>query len=281
MARIKMAYIGGGSSRAAGTMASFIAHGEEFNASEVVLVDRDPDHLEIVATIATKMACNAGLDLTITTTTAQREGLVDVDAVLTSFRPGNFEMRLADELIPMRHGVIGQETQGPGGFMMSLRSIEIFKGILADLNEVAPAARVFNYTNPVNIVSQAVEDYTDAKIYSMCEGPITFWPPILHTAGLDPERAEIVMAGVNHNCWSTVHRYDGEDIMPLLDEAWERVRDDASVDIWQRRMLHLAVAMRSIPADYFKYYYFGEELFREQQGRRLTRAGVILDSIPD
>ena len=30
MARIKMAYIGGGSSRAAGTMDSFIGHGKEF-----------------------------------------------------------------------------------------------------------------------------------------------------------------------------------------------------------------------------------------------------------
>ncbi len=140
---------------------------------------------------------------------------------------------------------------------------------------------MFNYTNPVNIVSQAVEDYTDVEILSMCEGPITFWPQILRTAGLDPDRAEVIMAGVNHNCWSTVHRYDGEDIMPLLDQAWDRVRDDASIDIWARRMLSLAVTMRSIPSDYFKYYYFGEESFREQQGRRLTRAGVILESIPD
>ena len=60
------------------------------------------------------------------TTTDQRAGLTDVDAVLSSFRPGGFELRLqADELIPMRHGVIGQETQGPGGMMMSFRSIQV------------------------------------------------------------------------------------------------------------------------------------------------------------
>lgn len=51
---------------------------------------------------------------------------------------------------------------------------------------------MFNYTNPVNIVSQAVEDYTDVPILSMREGPITFWPPILRTAGLDPDQAEIM-----------------------------------------------------------------------------------------
>jgi len=281
MARIKMAYVGGGSSRAAGTMASLISHGSEFAGSEVVLVDHDAAHLEIVRTIAEKMARHTGLDLTVTATTDQRTGLDDVEAVLTSFRPGNFEMRLGDELIPMRHGVIGQETQGPGGFMMALRSVEVFKAILADLEDVAPRARVFNYTNPVNVVSQAVQDHTDVPILSMCEGPITFWPPILTTAGLDPARAEIIMAGVNHNCWSTTHHYDGEDIMPLLDDAWCRVEDDPLVDRWAKRMLHLAVAMRSIPADYFKYYFFGEEILREARAQRRTRAGVIIDSLDD
>ncbi|MDH2443211.1 hypothetical protein QDR37_04540 [Amnibacterium sp. CER49] len=281
MARIKLAYVGGGSSRAAGTMASFLHHGAEFDGSEVVLIDLDPDHLEIVRAIAEKTARNAGLDITISATTDQRAGLTDVDAVLTSFRPGGFEMRLQDELIPMRHGVIGQETQGPGGFMMALRSIEITRGILATLDEVAPKARIFNYTNPVNIVSQAVSDNTDTFIYSMCEGAMIFPPPILATAGLDPDRAEILMAGVNHNIWSTTHTYDRADIMPLLDEAWERVKDDPSVDVWDKRMLHLAVAMRSIPSDYFRYYYFAEECFREAQAQRLTRAGAILQDIPN
>ncbi len=279
MAKIKLAYLGGGSSRAAGTMASLIAHGREFEGSEVVLIDQRPDELEIVRTLAEKMARSEGLDLTVTATTERRDGLAGVDAVLTSFRPGDFQMRLQDELIPMRHGVIGQETQGPGGFMMSLRSVQVFQGLVADLEQVAPGARIFNYTNPVNIVSQAVEDYTDVGIYSMCEGPMTFWPSILETAGLDPERAHIVMAGVNHNCWSTTHLYDGEDIMPLLEQGWEKVRDDLSVDPWAKRMLHLAVAMQSIPADYFRYYYFGEELFREAQSSRLTRAGVILENV--
>lgn len=281
MARIKLAYIGGGSSRAAGTMASLLSHGAEFDGSEVVLVDLDAERLEIVRTIAEKMARNAGLDITVSATTDRRPGLTDCDAVLTSFRPGGFEMRQQDEVIPMRHGVIGQETQGPGGLMMALRSVQAFKPILADLAAVAPGARVFNYTNPVNIVSQAVADNTDVPIWSMCEGPIIFPEWVLSTAGLDPARAEVRMAGVNHGCWSTTHLYDGQDLLPLLDEAWGRVRDDPRVDVWSKRMLHLAVAMRSVPADYFRYYYVGDEFFREQQGRRLTRAGVILEAIPD
>ena len=48
MARIKIAYIGGGSTRAAGTMASFVDQGENFAGSEVVLIDLDADRLELI-----------------------------------------------------------------------------------------------------------------------------------------------------------------------------------------------------------------------------------------
>ncbi len=280
MARIKLAYVGGGSSRAAGTMASLLSKADKFDGSHVVLIDQREDKLALVETITRKLAKAQGLDITVETTTDQHAGLTDVDAVLSSYRPGGFEMRLADEVIPMRHGVIGQETQGPGGMMMSFRSIVAMQTILADLDQVAPNAVVFNYTNPVNIVSQAVTQHSERLIYSMCEGPMTFWQPILRTAGLDPDKAEVMMAGVNHNCWSTVHRYDGEDLLPHLAEGYARIADDPTVPVWDKRMLHLAVAMGSVPSDYFRYYYFGEEYFREAQAHRRTRAGVLLDALP-
>ena len=37
MARVKIAYVGGGSTRGAGTMASFIEQGENFSGSEIVV----------------------------------------------------------------------------------------------------------------------------------------------------------------------------------------------------------------------------------------------------
>ncbi len=280
MARIKLAYLGGGSSRAAGTMASLLWHGPEFAGSEIVLIDLDPDHLEIVRTITERMIRAQGLDLTVTATTDRRAGLRDVDAVLSSFRPGGFPARALDERIPIKHGVIGQETQGAGGFFMSLRSVNVLKGVVDDLHAVAPGATIFNYTNPVNIVAQAVTQYSDVTLVSMCEGPIVFPPVVLKAAGLDPERARVTMAGVNHNCWSTEHLYDGEDVMPLLERAWEERKHDPTLDANARRALHLAVTMGSIPSDYFNYYYFREELLREQQGAAKTRAEVIMDAIP-
>src|SRR5258706_14613484 len=132
MARIKFAYIGGGSTRAAGMMGSFVRQGENFNGSEVVLIDLDEDRLRIVQTITQKMARARGLDITVTITTNRREGLQGCDAVLTSFRAGGFEARYLDESIPFKHGVICQESQGPSNFFMALRSIHVTKSIIAD-----------------------------------------------------------------------------------------------------------------------------------------------------
>jgi 6-phospho-beta-glucosidase len=42
MARIKLAYVGGGSSRAPGTVASFVEQGQNFQGSEIVLIDLNP-----------------------------------------------------------------------------------------------------------------------------------------------------------------------------------------------------------------------------------------------
>lgn len=281
MARIKLAYIGGGSTRAPGTMASFIEQGENFNGSEVVLIDLHEERLQLVKKMAEKMARVKGLDLKITATTDRKKGLADCDAVLTSYRPGGFEARYIDESIPLQHGVIGQETQGPGGFFMALRSIHVMKEIINDMEEVCPKARIFNYTNPINIVSQAVSDHTDIPIVSLCEGPMIFPQMIARVADLDPQYLDTTMIGLNHNCWSTRHLYKGEDIMPLLREAYERKKEDPAVDPRELRMLKLAVMMDSIPADYFKYYYYKEEILEELQAKPTTRAQDIMAAAPD
>ena len=174
MARLKIAYIGGGSTRAAGTMASFIEQGANFAGSEIVLIDLDAERLELIRGLAERMAAAKGVDLTASATTDRRAGLDGCDAILTSYRPGGFEARVLDERIPLTHGVIGQETQGPGGFFMALRSIHVMRQILDDVAVACPEARIFNYTNPVNIVAQAVTDHSDVPFVSLCEGPIVY-----------------------------------------------------------------------------------------------------------
>src|SRR3954465_6971628 len=222
MARIKVAYIGGGSTRAPGTMASFIHQGQNFQGSEVVLIDLEPERLAIVKQLAEKMARAQEIDLTISATSDRRAGLAGCDAVLTSFRPGGFAARFIDESIPLKHGVIGQETQGPGGFFMALRSIHVMQGVIADMEAICPRARLFNYTNPINIVSEAITHHTAIPTVSLCEGPIIFPRAVVRAAGLDPDKADAVMVGLNHGSWTVRQTYEGAELMPLLEQGYEQ-----------------------------------------------------------
>lgn len=277
MARLKIAYIGGGGTRGPGTMASLFEQAENFAGSEVVLIDLDRTRLDLVLRLSKNIARAKGADITVSATTDRRQGLADCDVVLSSFRPGGFQARALDERIPLKYGIIGQETQGPGGFFMALRSINALLQITTDMEQVCPNACIFNYTNPVNIVAQALTRYTRFPTVSLCEGPIVFAQTCARAAGLDPAKLDVTMMGLNHACWSVRHRYAGEDMMPLLAEALER-RNDGGRDL---SMLKLAVAMGSIPATYFEYYYYHDECLAAARAKETTRSEDILAKEPD
>lgn len=281
MARIKLAYIGGGSTRAPGTMASLIQQAKNFDGSEIVLVDLDREHLAVVETLARALAARAGVDLSIWSTTDRESALADCDAVLTSYRPGGFEARNLDESIPLRYGIIGQETQGPGGFFMALRSIHIMHGIVHDMERLCPRALLINYTNPINVVSQAVTAMSGVRVVSLCEGPIIFPRMVTRAAGLDPDKIEAVMIGVNHGSWSVKQSYEGDDLIPLVRRAWEERDRGHSLDRHRERLLWLTAAMGSIPADYFQYYYFRDEVLAELRAKPTTRSQDIMAAVPD
>ena len=281
MARIKLTYIGGGSTRAPGTVAALVLRGRAFAGSEVTLVDLDPTRLDIVRRIAEGMARARGIDLRVTTTTDRAEGLRDADVVLTSFRPGGFEARALDEQIPLRHGVIGQETQGPGGFFMALRSIAVLRDIVADMERVCPGATLINYTNPVNIVSEAVTHHSSIPTISLCEGPLYFPPGAVKSAGLDPEPLRATLVGLNHTGWTVEHEYGDADLFALIQDADERRRREPSPNRQSDRMLHLAATMGSLPSAYLDYYYFRDEVMAEQRAKGTTRAQDILAEVGD
>ena len=123
VARIKIAYIGGGSTRGAGTMASFIEQGENFAGSEIVLIDLDAERLELIRDAGRahgrgrgRRSRRFGDDRPARGARRLRRGAHELPA-------GRLRGARARRADPARHGVIGQETQGPGGFFMALRSI--------------------------------------------------------------------------------------------------------------------------------------------------------------
>jgi 6-phospho-beta-glucosidase len=164
---------------------------------------------------------------------------------------------------------------------MALRSIHVMQAIIADMEAICPRARLFNYTNPINLVSEAITHHSDIPIVSLCEGPIIFPRGIARAAGLNPELVDAIMIGLNHGCWSVRHLYDGQDMIPLLRAALDQMRDDPGASRHQLRMLELACTMDSLPADYFQYYYFKEEVLSDLRAKPTTRAQDIMAKVPD
>jgi 6-phospho-beta-glucosidase len=276
MAAIQLVYIGGGSTRSPGTLASLVQHAGDFAGSEVVLVDLDRDRLALVRRLGQRMIEAAGVDLRLRATTDRQAALAGADAVLASFRPGGFEARRLDERLPLKHGLIGQETQGAGGFFMALRSIAVIKDVVAEMEVLCPAAWLINYTNPINIVSEAVTHHSPIRTISLCEGPIVFPRGPVRACGLDPDRLDAVLIGLNHACWSVRHLYDGQDVIPLMQAAYDRVMADPGVHATNKRMVELACLFGHLPAAYFQYYYYRDAILAEMQAAPRTRAEEIL-----
>jgi 6-phospho-beta-glucosidase len=109
-----------------------------------------------------------------------------------------------------------------------------------------------------------------------------YYPRMLaRAANLDPDRVDAVMVGLNHGSWTVRHRYDGDDMIPLLREAYARKREDPTVDKERLRLLWIASTMGAIPASYFQYYYFKDEIVAELQAKLTTRAEDIMALAPD
>ena len=73
------------------------------------------------------MVKKAEVDMNIYLSLDRRAALKDADFVTTQFRVGQLDAREKDELIPLKYGVIGQETNGPGGLFKGLRTIPVLK----------------------------------------------------------------------------------------------------------------------------------------------------------
>ena len=99
-----------------------------------------------------------------------RQALSGARHVVTTIRVGFEQGRALDERIALRHGVLGQETTGPGGFAMALRSIPAILGYAELLQELSPGAWMFNFTNPAGLVTQALREAGFERTVGICDG---------------------------------------------------------------------------------------------------------------
>ena len=146
----------------------------DFDGSEVVLVDLDPDRLgaDPQARRADGEGPRARHHDHRDDRPARRRS-TDVDAVLSCFRPGGFQARVHDERIPLSTGRDRPGDAGAGRLLHGAAVDQRAAAGGAEMAEVCAATRrIFNYTNPVNIVAEAATRNSDIPLVSLCEGPI-------------------------------------------------------------------------------------------------------------
>ncbi|WP_077622732.1 6-phospho-beta-glucosidase [Sediminibacillus massiliensis] len=280
---IKIATIGGGSSYTPELVEGFIRNYEELPVRELWLVDIEAgkEKLEIVGNLAKRMIEKAGLPIDVHLTLDRREALKDADFVTTQFRVGLLEARAKDERIPMKYGVLGQETNGPGGLFKGLRTIPVILDICKDMEELCPDAWLINFTNPAGMVTEAVLRYSNiSKVVGLCNVPIGMEMGIAKLLDIDHSRVHIDFAGLNHMVYGLDIFVDG---VSVKDKVMDMITDPENSSFvknikglgWEPEFIK---SLNVLTCPYHMYYYKSRDMVEkaaksaEEEG---TRAEVV------
>ncbi|NMM55299.1 6-phospho-beta-glucosidase [Paenibacillus aquistagni] len=275
---LKIAVIGGGSSYTPEIVEGFIKHYDQMPIRELWLVDiEEGKHkLEIVGNLAKRMVEEAGLPMQVNLTLNRREAIAGADFVTTQIRVGLLEARKRDEHIPIQHGVIGQETTGPGGMFKALRTVPIILDICKDIEELAPNAWLLNFTNPAGIVTEAVAKHSKVKSIGLCNSPINFQKFLAQQYDVSEQDVLPEFVGINHLHWVTSALVKGEEKLDeLLDGGTTYTAKNVPTFGWSVPFLQ---SLRSIPTYYLKYFYMTDVMFAEMKEaleKNGTRADVV------
>lgn len=275
---IKVAVIGGGSSYTPELVEGLLKSYEEMPIAELWLVDiEEGKHkLEIVGNLAKRMVKKSGLPIEVHLTLDRREAIKDADFVSTQIRVGLLEARKLDEHIPISHGVIGQETTGPGGMFKALRTVPVILDICRDIEELAPNAWMLNFTNPAGMITEAVTKYSRVRSVGLCNSPINFKKFLAEAYQVDESKVLPEFVGINHLHWVTSALVNGKERMPeLLAGKGEYSAKNVPTLGWDPEFLQ---SLGAVPTYYLKYYYMMNEMFdemKESLEKNGTRADVV------
>ncbi|MNJ46460.1 putative 6-phospho-beta-glucosidase [compost metagenome] len=207
----------------------------------------------------------------------RREAIKDADFVSTQMRVGMLEARKLDEHIPIQHGVIGQETTGPGGMFKALRTIPVILDICRDIEELAPHAWMLNFTNPAGMITEAVQKYSRVRTIGLCNSPINFKKSLAAAYHVPEEKVLPEFVGINHLHWVTSALVNGKEVLPelLAGEGGEYTASNVPTFGWDPEFLQ---SLAAVPTYYLKYFYMQNEMFAEMQEslqQNGTRADIV------
>src|SRR5699024_7813985 len=214
---------GGGSGYTPGIILN-ILNSANFEVKELRLYDDDSEKNKDMEIIIDYILGKGNYNVSLMRTEDPKKAFSGADFIFSQIRVGKIEMREKDEKIPLKYGVVGQETCGLGGFSYGMRSMKGFLELVGDIQKYAPEAWILNYTNPETIIAEAVRRrYPEAKIINACDMTISIEEIISESFGYDRNNWIPLYYGLNHFGWYD-EIYDtslGKDIMPEILEKFK------------------------------------------------------------
>ncbi|MDR9391520.1 MAG: hypothetical protein RI554_05775 [Trueperaceae bacterium] len=275
---MKIAILGGGSAYAPGLVAAFAEKADAFDGAELFLMDVAEAELQIVARLARRLL--EGTSLTVRAGTDRVAALDGATHVLTTFREGGLDARERDETVPLLHGVVGQETIGPGGFFFATRTLPVIRAVTDEMRAWAPGATLVNYANPTQIVAEAVQRHTDVPVVAICDQADDDRVHVAAALDLAPHEVELEAYGVNHATWSSHVRIRGEDGVARMIAEADRVHAREDVSNRTKRQFELTRRFGQVPNSYLQYSYYPEATLAEAKAAKRTRAATIRADLP-
>lgn len=267
---MRIAVVGGGSTYTPELVDGLLRRRADLPMSALTLVDPSERRLAVLGPFVTRMVEAAGGDVTVEITGDLHEGVRGAALVFSQFRVGGQAARHADELLGRRHGLVGQETTGVGGFAKGLRTIPAALEVQAAVAEVGrPDAWLVNFTNPAGMVTEALLAHgagNPPRVIGLCN-----WPWVLRTElapglGARPQEIDLDYVGLNHLAWVRDVTIGGQ---PRFADAQQAYRGTGPP--FAARLLD---DLGLILNPYLQYYYETSRVLAEQQ-RTHTRAETV------
>lgn len=282
---------GGGSTFTPGIVLMLLDNLDKFPIRKLKLYDIDKERQDIIAGACEVILREKAPEIEFLATTDPEEAFTDVDFVMAHIRVGKYAMRELDEKIPLKYGVVGQETCGPGGIAYGMRSIGGVLELIDYMEKYSPNAWMLNYSNPAAIVAEATRRLRPhSKVLNICDMPVGIEERMARILGLKSRKEMTVRYyGLNHfGWWTDIRDKEGNDLMPKLKEHVAKYGyvvndsgDNQHVDAsWQDTFLKArdvyALDPDTLPNTYLKYYLFPDEVVANSNPN-YTRANEVMD----
>ena len=289
MKKFSITVAGGGSTITPGIIMMLLDHQEEFPIQRLCLYDNDKERQEVIAEACAILLKERAPEIEFEYTVDPEKAFLDVDFVMAHIRVGKYAMREKDEKIPMKYGVVGQETCGPGGIAYGMRSIGGILEILDYMEKYSPNAWMLNYSNPAAIVAEATRRLRpDSRIINICDMPLGIMVRMARILGISEKDLDISYFGLNHfGWWTQVKDKEGNDLMPSLKEYVKEngyninIEEDQHADqSWHETFKKVrdvyAVDPDTLPNTYLKYYLYPDYVVKHTNPA-YTRANQVMD----